>query len=845
MKKYIIIFILFITAVVFVLINLQNIKNTLNDKQSDDKIESYFPIQQNIKYIYEVNEQGLFYEVTSDYTSEDMIQLRVRGNEDVIISLIQVKDGKAINKISMEEKYFRQNILNFSEQGNNGNKTEILLMEPFIVGTEWITEDSKRKITNVESKVETAIGTYDAIEVTTKANNKTTVDYYAKNIGLIKSVIITGDKTTTVVLKEIQKNSSLVEEIQYYYPDYKKMKISCKTHVTEFQTNESPELVITENYKKILFGEHSVLTKNTKINNISYNKDKTLHIDFNNFLIDDTKHKSLYEGMVLQSITNTYGRFYGADQVRFTIENEDYKSKHIKLNQRPLKVNFIDYPLFYDVIVYGGTASGFAAAISAAREGLDVALIEQGSHIGGMVTGGLGFTDGGNTSIIGGITKEIFENIRKRYGKENSWFFEPHVAEEVMTEMLEKENIFVYYNKSIKENDGVEKDVAKLISIEMTSGDLFFSQFFIDSSYEGDLMAMSQVSYTVGREGKDKYEESFAGQLPPMGTNNFYYYLEAFDENGKLYNGITNEYPGKMGKGDNKVQAYNYRLCVTNNINNLIPFTKPNNYNAENYKILSAWLNKIKEYENRSLKFTDVVYLGKLPNDKYDVNNLGPISTDFIGGNYEYPDGDYKKREEIRNNHKEYIQGLLYFISNDLSVPAELREDVKKWGYAADEFTDNDYWPYQIYIREARRMVGDFVLTESDVREKITKYDSIGMGSYGIDTHNVQRYVTMDGFVLNEGELQVPVLTPYEIPYRVMMPKISEADNLIVSVCISASHIAYSTVRMEPQFMIMGEAAGIAAAISIEEENKVQNINYKTLKEKLINNAAVLEFLEN
>lgn len=837
MKKYIVV-VFIISAITILFINFEQIKNMISKEQAEITIKNYFPIQQNIKYIYEVIDEGLFYEVTSDYVNEDSIQLRIKGNDGVIVSAIQIKEGKAINKITKKEDHFRKNILNsyeFSQQ------EDILLMRPFEAGTEWTTADNHpRKITNVESKVETAIGTFDAIEVTTESPNKTTVDYYAKDVGLIKSVIVSDNKTKIIVIKEIKKKSPLIEEIEFYYPNYDKKKILNKIQDVEFSTNDNTERVLTEAYKKIS-KEYGVLTKDSEINSILKGMDGTLHINLNKAFTEDMKRKAVHEGMILQSIVNTMGRLYSSEQIIFTVDNEDYKSSNIKLNQMPMKVNFIDYPLFYDVVVYGGTASGVLAAVSASRQGMDVALIEQGSHVGGMVTGGLGFTDRGNISVIGGITREVFEKIGHYYKKDLGLDFEPHVAENVLIDILKKENIDLYYNKRIEENDGVVKDDKKLISIVMETGDLFFGQVFIDSTYEGDLMAMAGVSYVVGREGKGEYDESFAGQLPPMGSNNFYYYLNAFDESGKLYNGISNEYPGIMGKGDNKVQAYNYRICVTNNIQNQIPFYKPNNYQRENYLLLSAWLNKLKEYENRILRFSDIVYLGKLPNDKYDVNNSGPFSTDLVGGNWEYPDGDYEKREEIINNHKEYIQGMLYFLANDLSVPDELREDVKKWGYASDEFTDNDYWPYQIYVREARRMVGDFVFTESDVRKEKTKYDSIGMGSYGIDTHNVQRYLTMDGYVLNEGELQLSV-SPYEIPYRIMIPKISETDNLLVTVCVSASHIAYSSVRMEPQYMIMGEAAGIAASISIEVENDVQNIDYNKLKSKLIENKAVLEF---
>lgn len=846
MKKYIIIPItiaLIIPLFVFVYINFQKINDILSQEQTKITIKDYFPIKQNIKYIYEVVDEEVFYEVTSDYTSKDAVQLRIKdsskGNKEVTVSLISVKDDKATN-ISMQENLFRENILMSSKYLNENIKEDILLMEPLITGTKWYASDnSSREITNTELKIDTPIGTYETIEVTTESANKKTVDYYAKNIGLIKSVTTSENNTITVVIKEIHNNIALAESIEFFYPDLNAMKILKKVQNVVFSTNDNTETVLTSAYKNALSKGYSVLNKNAKINSITLKSDKTLHVDLNKSFIDDIKRKALMEGMVLQSITNTFGRFYDTEQVVFSIDNEDYSSNNIKLNHRPFAVNYIDFPLFYDVVIYGGTASGVMAAVSAARDGMDVALIEPGRHIGGMVTGGLSYTDRGDISIIGGITKEVFKKIGSYYGKDIEWNFEPHIAEKAFVELLKNENVDLYFNKMLKEKNGIEKHNKKIINIETEDGALFFGQIFIDSSYEGDLMADSGVSYTVGRESSSQYDESFAGELPPMGRNNFYYHLNAFDDYGSLYYGVSDGLPGIIGQGDKKVQAYNYRLCVTNQ-ENMIPFYKPNNYNRNNYELLSAWINKIKELENRELGFSDIVYLGKLPNNKYDVNNYGPFSTDFIGESWEYPDGDYKKREEIKNNHKEYIQGLLYFISNDESIPEELKRDVKKWGYAADEFTDNHYWPYQIYIREARRMISDFVFTESDIRKDKVKYDSVGIGSYGIDTHNVQRYIIKEGFVLNEGELQFPV-KPYEIPYRALIPKKSETENLIVSVCISASHSAYSSVRMEPQYMIMGEAAGIAAAISIRNNNNVQEIDYDELKTKLINNGSILK----
>ncbi|MEA5093870.1 MAG: FAD-dependent oxidoreductase [Sedimentibacter saalensis] len=832
----------------------EQIEDTGEVSESDDQephtqidmVIDYFPVLKDTKYTYITAENDEIYEMTIDYVSEDMMQLRTKYADEVNISVIQVSDNKAMMKLSQEESYFRKNLMNYP-----GNM-EILMMGPIEEGRHWsVNGGGVRTITSTTAMVSTPIEMYSAVEVTTVWDNKRTVEYYAKGVGLVKSIVISEEASSdfkdnakitqnTYYLSEIKRNYKLTEEINFYFPDLKDMKIRNVSEKIEFSTNDITEEVFTSAYYDVVKGNVRVLPKNSRINKLDMDMDHTLHIDLSMEFLSGMNVEAMHEGMILQSLTNTFGRFFGTEQVRFTVDDEDYKSSNIKLRQQPMKVDFVRYPLFYDVVVYGGTASGIMAAVSASREGKDVALIEQTSHLGGMVSGGLSYTDHGNIKVIGGMTKEFFELAGRHYSKKISWFYEPHVAELIFKKMLQEENIHVYFNSLLKEKGGVKKDGTSILSIEMLDGLLFYAQNFIDSTYEGDLMAKSSVSYTVGRESNDVYQESFAGVLPPLGRNNFYYNLKAFDKNGTLYEEISTRLPGPAGSGDEIVQSYNYRLCLTNNPNNQVPFSKPENYRRERYLLVAAWLNFLKESEGRSIKFSDIIFFGPLPNNKYDINNSGPFSTDYIGGSYLYPEADYQQREEIRKEHKEYIQGLLYFVTNDEAVPAELRADAKKWGYAGDEFVDNDYWPYQLYIREARRMVGDYVMTERDVRHDKLKFDAIGMGSYNIDSHNVQRYLTLDGYVQNEGELQIPV-TPYQIPYRVMMPKISEADNLIVTVCVSASHIAYSSLRMEPQYMIMGEAAGIAASMAIDKDTAVQHVDTEILKKILIENGAILE----
>ncbi|SMC86868.1 FAD-dependent oxidoreductase [Papillibacter cinnamivorans] len=496
----------------------------------------------------------------------------------------------------------------------------------------------------------------------------------------------------------------------------------------------------------------------------------------------------------------------------------------------------------YDVIVYGGTPSGVMAALAASREKLKVAILEPGRHLGGIITGGLGYSDVGNIKVIGGLAKEFFVWAGIYYDDGGSIVYpiEPHFAEELFSLIVEAARIDVYYEHRLRENDGVQKSGSRIEWIATEDNATFTAKVFIDCSYEGDLMAMSGVSYTVGRESRDTYGESLAGVTPFSITNNFSYDLSAYSAGG-LLPGILNAQAAEPGTGDRKLPAYNFRLCITADPDNRVPFARPDHYDSSRYELLLQWLYLLKESEGgRDLKITDVFSLGKLPDGKYDLNSKGPFSSDWVGGSWQYPEAGYDTRDTIIEEHKEYLQGLLYFLANDESVPEELRRDISRWGLAKDEYTDHDNWPYQLYIREARRMVGNFVMTQKDLDMESEKYDSVGMASYNIDSHQVQRVITEDGFVKNEGELQVPVF-PYQLPYRILLPKEEEAINLLVPVCVSASHIAYSSIRMEPQFMILGQAAGAAAKLAIVEDCSVQKVDVSALREELNSQGAVLE----
>jgi hypothetical protein len=314
------------------------------------------------------------------------------------------------------------------------------------------------------------------------------------------------------------------------------------------------------------------------------------------------------------------------------------------------------------------------------------------------------------------------------------------------------------------------------------------------------------------------------------------------DARGRLLPEIGPRSNDPVGAADRRVQAYNFRLCMTQDAANRVPFPRPALYDPARYELLARYLPRLREALARPLTISDVMKPDILQNGKTDTNNNGAFSTDFIGGSYGYPEGDYATRARIRQAHVEYIQGFLYFLVTDPRVPPALSAEMQQWGLCADEFVDSDHWPYQLYVREARRMIGEYVMSQKDIQSDLTKADAIGMGSYNSDSHNVQRRPTADGqAVENEGDMQVPVV-PYQIPYRVMLPKRDETTNLLVPVCFSATHVAYSTIRMEPQYMILGQAAGVAASLAVHGDGVVQNVDAQALRDRLVSQGAVLNY---
>ena len=490
----------------------------------------------------------------------------------------------------------------------------------------------------------------------------------------------------------------------------------------------------------------------------------------------------------------------------------------------------------YDLIVYGATAGGVITAVSGAREGLHVLLIAQGNHVGGMATSGLSRTDFGQKRVIGGYALEFFHRVGKkyqieRYGEEVAWYYEPQVGEQVFREMLAEAKVDVRFGLRLLEQGGVVKDGAHLTAI-VTNGGTYSGKMFADCSYEGDLMAQAKVSYTWGRESAAQYGEALAGVRDRTPFHQFLVPVPAYDADGKLLPEVGAGPKGDTGQADKKVQAYNFRLILTDDPANQIPYPKPDGYDPARYELFGRLLKATVAAKGRAPKMGEVLSVLVIPNHKADINNNGAFSTDYIGGSWQYPEGSYAKRAEIWRAHADYTKGLLYYLAHDEHVPQELRAEINQWGLPKDEFQDSGYWPPQLYIREARRMVSDFVMTQKDIQTDLIKDDSIGMGSYNSDSHNVQRFARADGNAENEGDMQVPV-QPYQIPYRVIVPKKGQAVNLLVPVCFSASHVAYSSLRMEPQYMILGQAAGAAASLAVRNGVAVQDVDVKALQRRL------------
>lgn len=489
--------------------------------------------------------------------------------------------------------------------------------------------------------------------------------------------------------------------------------------------------------------------------------------------------------------------------------------------------------LNYDVCVYGGTSAGVIAAYSAAKMGKKVILVEQGKHLGGLSSGGLGYTDIGNKYAITGLALDFYRKMGKHYGKFEQWIFEPHVAEKIFNDYLRGGNITVLFDYRIiraeKNNGFIEKIILENSSRPSASSNkIAAAKMFIDCSYEGDLMAKAGVSYAIGRESNNTYNETYNGvQLMeghqfPDGIDP--YKMQGDSTSGLLW-GISNEKLAATGSGDKKVQAYNYRICLSDNPANTLPIGRPENYDSTRYELLLRLFDA--QPQKRSLN--DYFIFSKMPNHKTDINNRGGFSTDMIGLNYNYAEADYAERKKLIRQHEDYTKGLLYFFCHDDRVPMELKSEMLKYGYPKDEYTSNDHWSPQLYVRESRRMIGVYVMTQANCQGNEIVDDGIGMAAYTMDSHNCQRIV-VNGMVKNEGNVEIGGFGPYPISYRSIVPKASECKNLFVPVCLSASHIAYGSIRMEPVFMTLAQSAAVAACMVIDAGQNVQQLDVKKLQ---------------
>ncbi len=510
-----------------------------------------------------------------------------------------------------------------------------------------------------------------------------------------------------------------------------------------------------------------------------------------------------------------------------------------------------------DIVIYGGTSAAVIAAVQANKMGKSVIVVSPDKHLGGLSSGGLGYTDTGNKEVIGGLSREFYHRLYLHYDKPESWkwekkseygnkgqgtpaidgnnrtmwIFEPHAAEAVFEDFVREHELNVLRDEWLDRSNGVTMRDGRITSFRTLSGKVFEGLMFLDATYEGDLMAAAGISYHVGREASDVYGEEWNGVQVGILHHKHWFandidpYVVSGDRSSGLLPRISDEDPGKRGEGDHRIQAYCFRMCLSNHPDNRVPFPRPDSYDSNQYQLLArvyaaGWDETFEKYD-------------LIPNRKTDTNNHGPFSTDNIGMNYDYPEATYEKRREIIQEHEQYQKGLMYFLANDPQVPEDVRKEMSRWGLAKDEFVDNGHWPHQIYVREARRMIGEHVMTEHDVLSKREIPDPVGMGSYTVDSHNVQRYVKADGFVQNEGDIGVKTPQPYSISYRSLVPKKSECANLMVPVCVSSSHIAYGSIRMEPVFMILGQSAATAACMAIDEGISVQDVSYDELRAQL------------
>ncbi len=515
-----------------------------------------------------------------------------------------------------------------------------------------------------------------------------------------------------------------------------------------------------------------------------------------------------------------------------------------------------------DVCVYGATSAGVIAAIECANSGKTVALISQDKYVGGVTASGLGATDINNRNAIGGLAREFYKRIYHYYAQPSAWkvqtweqyaelgkglffglksdslkmmwMFEPHVAKKIFADMLNEAKVKVHYNERLDLNKKVGKKNGSIQYIEMENGNVYTAKAFIDASYEGDLMAKAGVSYIVGRESNTLYNEVNNGVLPShiFGKGkSIDPYIKKGDPRSGLLPFIESKVPGEKGATDKRVQAYCYRFTLTTDPQNKIPFTKPVNYNPLWFEFLARLLQL-----KPSLKMETLLTLTPLPNKKTDTNHA-----DFVGACYDWADGSYATREKLAQMHRDYVLGILWFLSTDPRVPKRIKDEINTYGLPKDEFGENGNFPHQIYVREARRMISDYVMTEHNYYGREVAPESVGLGTYWLDSHVVSRYVDSEGNLRNEGPFWENRSETYPIDYKAIIPKEQECKNLLVPVCLSSSHAAYGSIRMEPQYMLLAQSAAIAACLSIDKNCSVQKLPYEVLRKELLKKQQILD----